>query len=221
MDDANGVLGRCDVLMLDMDGTVLDLAYDNFMWLSRIPEEYARRHGMPAGAAREALYGHYRRMQGTLEWYCLDHWSERLGIDVLNLHREHRDRIGYLPRARAFLEAVAGSALRVLLVTNSHRDTLSLKIEATGLDAFFDGIYSAHDLGHPKEEGAFWQALRAAEDFDAKSAVFVDDTAAVLRSARDFGLENVFHVTLPDTSRPARPANGFAGIGGIADLLCA
>lgn len=211
-------LDDADVLMLDMDGTVLDLAYDNFMWLTLIPGEYARHRGLAPEAAKDELFGLYRHLLGSLEWYCLDHWSDRLGIDVVALHREHRERIDYLPGAQAFLEAAAGGSLRLLLVTNSHRDTLDLKTDVTRLDRYFDGIHSAHDLGYPKEDARFWEALAEAEGFDPGRAVFVDDTSPVLRSARDFGIATVLQVLRPDTSRPQREAMEFDGIGGIADL---
>jgi len=217
-DDPTALLDGCEVLMLDMDGTVLDLAYDNFMWLSLIPSEYARRNDIPAESAREQLFGQYRRYQGSLEWYCLDHWSERLRLDVQALHREHRERIGYLPGAREFLESVAGSGLRTLLVTNSHRDTLDLKSEVTGLDAYFDGIYSAHDLGHPKESAMFWQALREREGFDPEKSLFVDDTLTVLHSARDYGICRLLNIMRPDTSRPPRDPVDVPGIEGLGDI---
>lgn len=208
----------CEVVMLDMDGTVLDLAYDNFMWLQLIPHEYARRNDMTPESARDRLFSQYRSYQGSLEWYCLDHWSDRLGLDVQALHREHRARIGYLPGAREFLETVSGRKLRLLLVTNSHRDTLDLKSEVTGLDAYFDGIYSAHDMGHPKESAAFWLALREREGFDPEKTLFIDDTLPVLHSARDYGIRRLLNIIRPDTSKPAREPVDVPGIVSLGDL---
>jgi len=206
-------------VMLDMDGTVLDLAYDNYMWLTRMPEAYAEARGISTEAARDTLYGWFRELRGTLNWYCLDHWSERLGIDVVDLHHQHRDRIGYLPGARSFLEAAAGGDFRLLLVTNSHRRTLELKAEVTGLQAYFDHSYSSHDIGHAKEDRRFWEAVREAEGFDPATTLFVDDTPAVLHSASRFGIRHLQHVTRPDTTRPNRADQGFPGIESIAELL--
>ncbi|MDH4253099.1 MAG: HAD-IA family hydrolase [Gammaproteobacteria bacterium] len=207
-----------EVLMLDMDGTVLDLAYDNFMWLDLIPSVYARLNDLAPDAARDELFGQYRKHQGSLEWYCLDHWSERLKLDVQALHREHRSRIGYLPGAREFLDTVSGTGRRLLLVTNSHRDTLDLKSEVTGLESYFDAIYSAHDVGFPKESAAFWQSLHAREGFDPEKALFIDDTLPVLHSARNYGIRRLLNITRPDTSKPARTALDVPGIEGLGDL---
>jgi len=35
----NKILDQCETLMLDMDGTVLDLSYDSHIWLKIIPEK--------------------------------------------------------------------------------------------------------------------------------------------------------------------------------------
>ena len=143
---------------------------------------------MPLGEARKRLIAKYSQIQGELYWYCLDHWSERLGLDVMKLHRDNHERIEYLPGAREFLEAVHASDKKVLLVTNSHPDTLSLKQKVTGFSEYFDGIHSAHTYGYAKERQEFWHALQEEEHFDPATTLFVDDTEPVLQSAAEFGL---------------------------------
>jgi putative hydrolase of the HAD superfamily len=205
--------------MLDMDGTLLDLGFDNWMWTQFIPLLYARLHGMEEEAARTMLFAKFRSLEGRLDWYCLDHWSEFLGLDVAALHREMNDRIGYLPGARAFLETVAGHDLRLVMVTNSHRETLAIKTEVTGVAEFFDEIYTSHDIGHPKEDQPFWAALQEAEGFDSRRTLFIDDNLAVLRSARTFGIGMLLQILCPERDGPAREAEGFAAIDGVASLL--
>ena len=209
----------CDTLMLDMDGTLLDLAFDNYIWLSRVPEAYAETHGLSPDDAKERLYRWFHELRGSLDGYCLDHWSDRLGLDVVELHREHRTRIDYLPGAEDFLRTVHRRDLRVLLVTNSHRSTLELKAEVTGVDAYVDGIYTSHDLGHPKEDQGFWQAMREEEGFDPEHTLFVDDTLPVLQSAELFGVRHLRHVTRPDSGGPARDRDRYPAIESVTELL--
>jgi phosphoglycolate phosphatase-like HAD superfamily hydrolase len=149
--DPKTMFTRCETLMLDMDGTVLDLAYDNYVWKELVPEHYAKVTGIDIDDARTRLFAKYHEIQGDIRWYCLDHWSERLGLDVLELHRGVNQRIGYLPGAKSFLEALRERNVRVLLVTNSHPDTLALKDEVTGLAGYFDAIYTSHQFGFAKE----------------------------------------------------------------------
>jgi HAD superfamily hydrolase (TIGR01509 family) len=205
--------------MLDMDGTILDLAFDSFVWRKLVVTRYAEHTGLEYAVARDQLYAKYLSIQGDLDWYCLDHWSERLGFDVLALHEEVHERIEYLPGAREFLEVVHQANVRVLLVTNSHPDTLALKERALGFSEYFDGIHSSHQYGHAKEHQSFWHALREAERFDPQKTVFIDDTVAVLRSAREYGIDQSIVVTYPDTSEPPRENGEFPGVVGVSELV--
>ena len=214
------VMQRCETLMLDMDGTLLDLAFDNFMWRQLVPERYAARHGLDVDAARDYLFGRYGKVQGDLKWYCLDHWSDELDMDLLGLHRDQHARIGFLPGAEDFLAAMHDRDTRVILVTNSHPDTLAVKDEVTGVTRYFDAVYTSHDFGHPKERQSFWRALQEADGFDPLSAVMVDDTHAVLHSARTYGLFGTIAITRPDTTAPERDGSiDFIDVAGVGDLL--
>ena len=205
--------------MLDMDGTVLDLAYDNYMWLHHVPEHYAAVNGLEPDVARKQLYAKFMEMRGSIEWYCLDHWSDYLGLDVAQLHRDENHRIGYLPGAEDFLKTVREHDIRVLMVTNSHGAVLDIKDEITGVTEHFDGIYTSHEFGHPKEDQAFWHALAEVEDFDPETTLFVDDTAPVLRSAAKYGIAMLLEITDPDTSVEARESSEHASVAGVRDIL--
>lgn len=213
------LIEQCDTVMLDMDGTLLDLAFDNFIWLSRVPEAYAETHGLSPDDARTRLYRWFHELRGSLDWYCLDHWSERLGLDVTELHREHRSRIGYLPGAEDFLAALGQHDVRVLLVTNSHRATLEIKSEVTGVENYVDHVYTSHDLGHPKEDQEFWEAMRETEGFDPDRTLFVDDTLPVLHSADTYGVRHLRHVTRPASGEPERERDRYPVIESVLDLL--
>jgi HAD superfamily hydrolase (TIGR01509 family) len=213
------MLNECETLMLDMDGTVLDLAYDNYVWKELVPEHYAEAKGISIDVARNRLYAKYHAIQGDIQWYCLDHWSERLGLDVLELHRGVNHRIDYLPGAKDFLHALREHHVRVLLVTNSHPDTLALKDEVTGLAEYFDAIYTSHQFGYAKERQEFWHALQEAEGFRMESTLFVDDNQTVLKSADTYGLEMLVEINHPDTSEPVRENTAYTGVMGVADLL--
>ena len=217
--DVRRALSSCDTLMLDMDGTLLDLAFDNHLWMHIVPQEYARQNDMPEEDAREQLFALMRKLQGRLDWYCLDFWSDQLGLDIATLHRDTNHRIGYLPGAEEFLEQVSTMELRLLLVSNSHGTTLEIKNEVTEVKRFFDEIYLSHDLGHPKEEQPFWESLQEQENFDPQRTMFMDDNLLVLGSARDYGIKHLVAVARPETSGPAREITGFKSVDRVADVL--
>lgn len=217
--DPQTALKRSKTLMLDMDGTLLDLAFDNYVWTDLVPRRFAAANDMPYQEARDVLYAQFKEKQGQLDWYSLHHWAEFLKIDVLQLHFDVSHRIGYLPGALQFLRHVREQNVRVLLVTNSHPDLLEIKDAKTGLGDYFDGLYSSHDYGYAKEDQQFWVALQDDVSFDPSTTLFVDDSAPVLESAREYGVEMLVRVTRPDTTAPVNRNTDFRAVEAVADML--
>ena len=212
-------LNAVESVFLDMDGTLLDLHFDNHFWLEHLPIRYGERHGLTPEASLEALRPRFHAVEGTLEWYSLDYWSRELDMDLLTLKREVEHLIRVLPHAEDFLKRLHALGKRVVLVTNAHAPVLGLKMERTRLDAYFHRIVSSHDLGYPKETAPFWHSLQATEPFDPGKTLFVDDSLPVLRAARDYGLKHIVAMRKPDSKRPSRDISEFAAIESFAELL--
>ena len=208
-----------DTVLLDMDGTLLDLRFDNFFWQELVPSRYAAMTGMGHDEAVAVLEPRFAAMRGTLEWYCLDHWTRELGLDIAALKREAEDHIDFLPDVPEFLVAVRALHKRVVLVTNAHQRTLSIKLGRTGLAQYLDAIHSSHDLGLPKEDQGFWKRLQAIEPFEAARTMLVDDSLPVLRSAHAFGIGRVIAILRPDSTRPAASMDDFHGVESVTELL--
>lgn len=210
---------RYDTVLLDMDGTLLDLRFDNFFWQELVPARYAALHGLPHEEAVAVLEPRFAAARGTLEWYCLDHWSRELGLDVAALKREAEDHIDFLPDVPDFLLAVRELRKRVVLVTNAHRGSLAVKLARTGLESHVDAVHSSHDLGLPKEDAGFWERLRSIEPFEPPRTLLVDDSLPVLRSAHAYGIGRVVAILKPDSSRPSNPVEDFHGVESVAELM--
>jgi HAD superfamily hydrolase (TIGR01509 family) len=210
---------QIDMVLLDMDGTLLDLRFDNHFWLEYMPRRYGERHGLDLASATAELLARYRRVEGTLAWYCLDYWTQELGMDVVLLKREVEHLIAVQPHALEFLAAVRAAGRRVVLVTNAHPDSLSLKMEKTQLAGHFDAIVCAHELGLVKEQAEFWPRLRQREPFGPATTLLVDDNLAILRTARDYGIAHLVSVLRPDSAHPPRAPGEFPAIHDFSELL--
>ena len=214
-DTARPRWNEIDHVLLDMDGTLLDLRFDNYFWLEVLPERYARRHDVSLEVARARLAPQFVAKQGTLDWYCIDFWSRELSLDVAELKREVRAHVRFLPGAERFLQTLHARGLDPVLVTNAHRDVLEIKAGQTGLGRYFRRIVSSHDLRAPKEHAEFWRQLA----FDPARCLLVDDSIAVLNAARTHGIGQIFAISRPDSTQHARAIEGFATVARIEELL--
>ncbi|NNM50728.1 MAG: HAD hydrolase-like protein, partial [Pseudomonadales bacterium] len=149
-----------DIVMLDMDGTLLDLAFDNRFWLQRVPQVYAELHGLSLEDSLQQLRQRFNALQGQLAWYCLDFWSQELGIDLAQLKQEEKQHISLRPGSLDFLQRLHISGHACWLVTNAHHHSLALKLDMTGIGSYFQHIVCSHSYAEPKETAAFWMALQ-------------------------------------------------------------
>lgn len=208
-----------DTVLLDMDGTLLDLHFDHYFWFTHLPERYAKAHDLELKYAQDFLTQKIKHYEGTLEWYCLDHWSELVKMDVPALKSEVRHKIKTRPYAEDFLKTLKQMGKKLILITNSHPKGLALKLDVTEIDQWLDIVISSHEFQNPKEEQAFWHKLLDKEHFDKSRTLFIDDTPRILRSAQTFGIQRLVCVTAPDSQRPAHLPEEFMGIEHFDEIM--
>ena len=212
-----------DTVLLDMDGTLLDLHFDSHFWLEHLPRRYVELHQLDEASqtrlTKEQLIARISDMQGTLSWYSLDNWSRELGVDIIALKREVQHLIGLRGDALDFLQWLKTQHPRVILATNADRPSLERKLPLTGLESYLDAIVSSQDVGAAKEEQAFWFALQEIEPFDPARTLFIDDNPKVLESAREFGIRYLLGIREPDSQRPEKVLKEFVALDRFADLM--
>jgi len=203
---------RIDTVLLDLDGTLLDLYFDNHFFLEHLPRRLAELRDLPSGEARAELRRCYQAVEGTLDWYCLDYWQRTLALDLIELKGEIGHLVQWRPHASAFLDALAAGGKRRVLATNAHPESIAFKFERIALRDRLDALYSAHELGAPKEDPHFWDALLARERFDPRRTLFFDDNPRVLAAARDWGMPYVIAIVHPDSQRDPHTLDDFPSI---------
>lgn len=208
-----------DTLLLDMDGTLLDLAFDNFFWRELVPARYSELRAIGRHEAEIELIEEYDAIAGSLAWYCLDHWTRKTGLEIRELKWAHRHLIAYLPGVIEFLRFARRRGKEIHIVTNAHPDTLSIKIRQTGLDRYVDGMTSSHVYGAPKENRNFWERLRQDRPFDAERSLVVEDNLAVIAAARASGVRHTLAIRRPDSGQAPRDFGDEHAVDGVADVV--
>jgi putative hydrolase of the HAD superfamily len=208
-----------DTVLLDMDGTLLDRHFDDHFWLEHLPKRYSAKHSIPLEAAKGKLYAMFRSQENSLNWTDLDYWSEQLGLDIPMLKLEIDHLIAVHPDVIEFLEFLRRAGKGVHLVTNAHGKTLSLKMNKTLLGPYFDTIVSAHDLGLPKEEAAFWSTLQDKVPFDPARTMLGEDSETNLGTAAAYGIRHLIFVSSSSSSLPPKASTRFTSVQTFAELI--
>lgn len=206
-------------VLLDMDGTLLDLHFDNYFWREHVPMRYAEKHAVSVDIAKSKLFPMFRNKEGSIDWYCVDYWSNTLDLDIAMLKAEVDHLIAVHPFVLEFLERVRESGRTLALVTNAHQKSLALKLERTALHNHLDHVICSHDFGMPKETHEFWGRLKTRLDYRNTNTLLVDDSLAVLRSARGYGIKWLLAVQNPDSKSPPREVEEFDAISSFEQIL--
>ena len=208
-----------DTVLLDMDGTLLDLHYDNYFWQEHVPQRYAEKHQLELTATRDFLSAKFKAAEGTLNWYCVDYWSDQLGLDIALLKQEIAHLIAVHPQVVEFLTALRHAGKHTALVTNAHGKSLQIKMRRTQLGAHFDYIISSHELGLPKEDVRFWSKLQHRVPFESQCTLLIDDSLPVLCSAQRYGIAHLLAVYQPDTRRPVKDVGEFVAMRSFGEIM--
>ena len=208
-----------DTVLLDMDGTLLDLNFDNYFWLEYLPERYAQEFGLDPDEARRMINQKTAALEGTLEWYSTTYWTQALGIDVVALKHEVRHRVQELPYCHQFLDGLKAAGKDIVMVTNAHHDSLNLKMDKTGLAHKFDKLITVHEFSLPKEDIRCWDEVQKRHPFDPARTLLIDDNLNVLKSAERYGIVHLLAIYRPDSKAPIKDVEHFDALYSFDEIL--
>jgi len=206
-------------VFLDMDGTLLDLYFDNYFWHEHVPLRFSEKHAIELELAKQQLFARYKSKAGTLDWYCVDFWANELALDIVALKREVSKHIQIFPNVEKFLKKLKLHEKHISLVTNAHRKSIDIKLDHLDLEGYFDKIISSHDFGHAKEEQEFWHKLMQVEPFDPETTLFIDDNLAVLVAAENYGIRNLLSIKRPDSSKPLQNTQNYYALSDFEEIM--
>lgn len=208
-----------DTVLLDMDGTLIDLQPDNYFWLQLVPKALSEKHGMTLEQARKTIHQEYTAVQHTMNWYCFDYWCEKLDLDIYHMTDEIGDRTRVRDDTAPFLKALRDNGKKTILLTNAHPHSLAVKMSYTRLDDHLDLLLSTHTFGYPKEDQRLWHAVQQQTGFDPQRTLFVDDGEPILDAAKTFGIRYCLGIENPDSSMAVKTFQRHPSINDYRTLL--
>ncbi|MCU7834294.1 MAG: GMP/IMP nucleotidase [gamma proteobacterium symbiont of Taylorina sp.] len=210
---------QINTVFLDMDGTLLDLHFDNHFWLKHVPLRYAEKNGLTTQQALDELIPRFQAIEGSMNWYCVDFWSRELDLNIALLKAEIKHLIQIHPYVIEFLETLEKAGKRRVLVTNAHQKSLALKMKSTPLADLLDKVICAHDLGLPKEEVQFWHKLHELESYEVQRTLLIDDNLTALGSAQKYGIKHLLAIYKPDSQGAKKEVGAFQAIQSFKEIM--
>jgi putative hydrolase of the HAD superfamily len=206
-------------ILLDMDGTLLDLYFDNYFWGHLVPEKYAEKHNITFGAAKDLLYNIYKSHEKTLNWTDIDFWSKELHLDIPALKEQIKHLIGVHPHVIDFLKMLRRQRKKVFLVTNAHYKTIDIKLKKTQIGRYFNSVLCSFDVGFPKESIEFWHKAERRLRFNKEKTLFIDDTEDVLKTAREYGIRYLLFKARANSKATLKQSKEFPTITDFRELM--
>lgn len=184
-----------ECLLIDMDGVILDNAYDNDFWQNQIPEVIADSKGIAFDDAKRLAIQIFNYKKNTKDWYDVDYWSNMLDIDIEAQKRSEKSfsRISLYDGVIDTL-SILKNKTKMILITNAHRKTLNIKLEKYNLTPYFDEMVCAHELNYVKEDIQLWYMLRSKYRLDYEKTLLVEDTINNINVGLSAGISGAIYV---------------------------
>jgi len=150
------------IISFDMDGTLVESGYTDWVWNQGIPELYAAKAGYSFDDAKAFVEREYRKVgEAAVEWYDIQYWFQYFQLERSwrALMEHYVDKINVYPDVHHLLDRLRGR-FRMILTSNAGREFIDVEMGATGLDRYFDQIFSAtSDFREVKKTPRFYRRV--------------------------------------------------------------
>lgn len=133
------------VISFDMDGTLVDAEFTDWVWLHGIPKLYAEKAKIHFEEAKHIVIEEYLKVgEGAIEWYDIKYWFKFFDLNGnwKSLLESYIDKIHVYEDVNEVFHTLNGR-FKIVLTSNAGREFIDVEMEATGLRRFFECIFSA------------------------------------------------------------------------------
>jgi len=166
-----------EVVSFDMEGTLVPTDFSSLIWETDIPLLYGEKNGLVFDEAKRRVIAEYDSIgQGAPEWYDVDYWFRRLGLDG-DWHRLLEERRGAcvpFPEVHGVLERL-GKEYRLIVSSNTIREFLEIQLRCLP-DIFEEAFSAPSDYGGVKDVG-FFRMVSEMMGVEPERIVHVGDSA--------------------------------------------
>jgi len=168
------------VISFDLDGTLVDLDFDLYLWFEELPRLYSEQNGVPLAQAKEMMRSEYDRIgMQRREWYDICFWirHHNLKVDPQKVVKDLSHKISVFPDALPVLKKFKSQKRRMVVFSNTPKMFLDIKKKVDCLEGFFERTISVYsDYSKIKSNDGVFARLAAELGVETCEILHVGDS---------------------------------------------
>ena len=169
---------RIKIISFDLDGTLVETEYSEWVWGVGIPQLLAKKRGVSFDEAKEVVEREYGKLgDGSLEWYDIKYWFDffQLNGSWKSLLHRYSHKVKAYPEVSKVLRDLS-SRYRAIVISNAAREFIDIEVELAELQGYFSRIFSAtSDFGETKKTPGFYDRICQLLRISPREMVHVGD----------------------------------------------
>ncbi len=131
------------IISFDVDGTLVDLEYNDLIWFKEIPELVAKKKKISFERSLKYVYEEYTKLgEHNLNWYDINYWVTYFGLKVSpkKILEKYESQVKIFPEIIPLLEELKKNFI-LIVITAMPREFLIPKMKK--LEKYFKFSFSA------------------------------------------------------------------------------
>ncbi len=167
-----------EIVSFDLDGTLVEPEYSEWVWGVGIPQLFAEKRGIPFAEAKEVIEEEYRKMgDRSLQWYDIKYWFNffQLNGHWKPLLNRFSHKIKTYPEVSKVLQDLSAN-YKLIIISNAAREFIDIEVEVAELRRYFSRIFSAtSDFGQIKKTAEIYGGICQLLGINCQEMVHVGD----------------------------------------------
>ena len=131
------------IISFDVDGTLVDLEYNDLIWFKEIPELVAKKKKISFEKSLKFVHEEYAKLgEHNLSWYDINYWISYFGIEISpdKIFEKYEPQVKIYPEVIPLLEELKKKYI-LIVITAMPREFLIPKMK--NLEKYFKFSFSA------------------------------------------------------------------------------
>ncbi len=132
-----------EIISFDVDGTLVDLEYNDLIWFKEIPELVAKKKKISFEKSLKYVHKEYNKLgEHNLNWYDINYWVTYFGLEVSpeDILKKYESQVKIFPEVISLLEELKKKFI-LIVITAMPREFLTPKIKK--IEKYFKFSFSA------------------------------------------------------------------------------